>query len=105
MQPLNETLLNLWFESSEEQAAYAEHRGGRGMKHVRLRDFSIHQDKVNLLEAVPRPTDVPVMPDKVGLSDKVTSSASIFQSMRISRMHGCAGMPEQGSSARLRLCL
>ena len=78
MQPLNETLLNLWFESSEEQAAYAEHRGGRGMQHVRLRDFSIHQDEVDLLEAVPRPTDVPVMPDKVGLSDKVTSSATIF---------------------------
>ncbi len=71
MQPLNETLLNLWFESSEEQAAYAEHRRGRGMEHVQLRDFSIHQDKVDLLEAVPRPPDVPVMPHKVGLSDKV----------------------------------
>ena len=45
-QPLEKTLLNVWFDSAAELAAYAEHRGHRGMKHVRLRDFDIHADKV-----------------------------------------------------------
>ncbi len=47
-QPLEETVLNVWFESAAQMAAYAEHRGHRGMKHVRLRDFYIHADKVRL---------------------------------------------------------
>ena len=48
-QPLEETQLNVWFDSRDELAAYAEHRGQRGMKHVRLWDFTIHADKVRLL--------------------------------------------------------
>ena len=70
-QPVNESVLNVWFDSAAELAAYTRHRGRRGMKYVRLRDFSIHADKVALLEAVPRSPEVPTMPDKVGLSDKV----------------------------------
>ena len=47
-QPLEETQLNVWFDSSAELTAYADHRGQRGMKHVRLWDFTIHADKVRL---------------------------------------------------------
>ena len=47
-QPLEQARLNVWFDSVAELAAYANHRGRRGMKHVRLQDFSIHGDKVRL---------------------------------------------------------
>ncbi len=52
-QPLIETVLNLWFDTAIELSAYAEHRGRRGMKFVRLRNFSIHQDKVSTLSDFP----------------------------------------------------
>ena len=47
-QPLQAAVLNVWFDSTAELAAYGNHREHRGEDHVRLRDFSIHADKVRL---------------------------------------------------------
>ena len=66
-QPLEETQLNVWFDSSAELAAYADHRGQRGMKHVRLWDFTIHGGQGTAATRASCVIPAPSRPNKLAL--------------------------------------